>query len=86
MTTSDRRSDEVAELNAELDASLSATACTIRFGEVLAARGEATAALNEHGRLTRYYPDGTTSPLGQKSGAVVVPTRHHPLVSRLPEP
>ena len=46
-----------------LDASISEAAHTIRLGEVLAARGETTVALNEHGRLTRYQPDGTTSPL-----------------------
>jgi hypothetical protein len=49
--------------NAELDASISEAARTIRFGEVLAARGVTTVALDEHGQLTRYHPDGTTSPL-----------------------
>jgi len=49
--------------NAELDASISQAARTIRFGEVLVAPGETKVALNEHGRLTRYQPDGTTSPL-----------------------
>ncbi|SEP29557.1 hypothetical protein SAMN05660991_04610 [Trujillonella endophytica] len=36
---------------------------TVRFGEVLAGRGQTTVALDEHGRLTRYHPDGSTSPL-----------------------
>jgi hypothetical protein len=49
--------------NAELDASISAAARTISFGEVLAARGVTTVALDDKGALTRYHPDGTTSPL-----------------------
>jgi hypothetical protein len=49
--------------NAELDASISEAARIIRFGEVVAARGVTTVALDEQGRLTRYHPDGTTSPL-----------------------
>ncbi|WP_034509126.1 hypothetical protein [Blastococcus sp. URHD0036] len=53
--------DERVVFNAELDASVSEAARTIRFGEVLAARGVTTVALDEHGRLTRYHPDGTTS-------------------------
>lgn len=55
--------DERVVLNAELEASISEAARSIRFGEVLAARGVTTVALDEHGRLTRYHPDGTTSPL-----------------------
>ncbi|SOC47216.1 hypothetical protein SAMN05660748_0692 [Blastococcus aggregatus] len=44
-----------------LDASISEAARTIRFGEVLAARGVTTVALDEHGKLRRYPPNGTTS-------------------------
>ena len=55
--------DERVVFNAELDASISEAARTIRFGDVLAARGVTTVALDDHGRLTRYHPDGTTSPL-----------------------
>lgn len=54
---------ERAVLDAELDGSISAAARTISFGEVLAARGVTTVALDEHGVLTRHHPDGTTSPL-----------------------
>jgi ParD-like antitoxin of type II bacterial toxin-antitoxin system len=50
-------------LNAELDASLSAAARSTSFGEVLAARGVTTVALDDQGVLMRYDPDGTTSPL-----------------------
>ncbi|WP_460683523.1 hypothetical protein [Modestobacter lapidis] len=35
----------------------------LRFGEVLAGRCVTTVALDARGRLTRYRPDGTTSPL-----------------------
>jgi hypothetical protein len=55
--------EERVVFNAELDTSISEAARTIRFGEVLAARGVTTVALDEHGRLTRYHPDGTTSSL-----------------------
>ncbi len=56
--------DERVLFNAALDAAISQTARTIRFGEVLAARGEETVALDEHGWLTRYHhPDGAASPL-----------------------
>ena len=35
----------------------------MHFGDVLAAEGVATVALDDDGRLVRYEPDGTTSPL-----------------------
>mgnify|MGYP002628212248 FL=1 len=53
--------DERVVLNAEVDATISETVRTVRFGEVLAARGVATVALDDEGRITRYHPDGTTS-------------------------
>lgn len=53
--------DERVVLNAEVAAAISATARAVRFGEVLAARGVTTVALDDEGRLTRYHPDGTTS-------------------------
>jgi hypothetical protein len=59
----DLDAQERVVFNAELDASISEAARAIRFGEVLAARGVTTVALDQHGRLTRYHPDGTTSPL-----------------------
>lgn len=57
------RAEERVVFDAELDASISEAARTVRFGEVLARRGVTTVALDEHGRLTRYHPDGTTSRL-----------------------
>ena len=55
--------DERVVFDAELDASISEATRNVRFGEVLAARGVTTVALDEHGELRRYHPDGTTSPL-----------------------
>ncbi len=59
----DLSAEERAVFNAELDASLSEAARKVSFGNVLAARGVTTVALDKDGVLTRYYPDGTTSPL-----------------------
>lgn len=55
--------EEMTVFNAELDASISEAARTISFGEVLAARGVTTVALDDQGVLTRYHPDGTSEPL-----------------------
>jgi ParD-like antitoxin of type II bacterial toxin-antitoxin system len=49
--------------NAELDTAISEAASIVHLGEVLAAGGVTTVALDEHGRLTRHHPNGTTSPL-----------------------
>ena len=49
--------------NAELDAAISESVRAVSFGEVLAARGVTTVAVDDQGRLTRYHPDGTTSEL-----------------------
>jgi hypothetical protein len=59
----DLTADERTVFNAELDASISETARSISFGDVLAARGVTTVALDGKGELTRYHPDGTRSPL-----------------------
>ncbi len=50
-------------VNAEIDAAVSGAARTISFGEVLAARGVTTVALDDNGVLTRYHPDGSTTAL-----------------------
>lgn len=55
--------DERLWLNAELDALISESVRTVSFGEILAARGVTTVALDEQGVLTRYHPEGTTSRL-----------------------
>jgi hypothetical protein len=59
----DLTAEERTVFNAELDASVSEAARTLHFGEVLASRGLTTVALDEKGALTRYHPDGTTSPV-----------------------
>lgn len=59
----DLTAEERTVFNAELDASISEAARSVSFGEVLAARGVTTVALDDNGVLTRYHPDGTTSPL-----------------------
>jgi hypothetical protein len=55
--------EERVVFSAELDAAISETARRVRFGEVLSARGVTTVALDPQGVLTRYHPDGTSSPL-----------------------
>jgi hypothetical protein len=55
--------EERTVFSAELDAAISETARRVRFGEVLSGRGVTTVALDAHGVLTRYKPDGTSSPL-----------------------
>ena len=49
--------------NAEVDAAVSETARRVRCGEVLSGRGVTTVALDANGALTRYQPDGSSSPL-----------------------
>jgi hypothetical protein len=55
--------EERTVFNAELDVTVAEKARTVHFGEVLAGRGVTTVALDENGVLTRYHPDGTSSPL-----------------------
>jgi len=59
----DLTGEERAVLDAEIDAAVSEAARATSFGEVLAARGVTTVALDDDGVLTRYFPDGSTSPL-----------------------
>jgi hypothetical protein len=35
----------------------------VHYGDILSAEGVATVALDDDGRLVRYEPDGTTTPL-----------------------
>jgi hypothetical protein len=50
---------ESVVLNAELDASIQARAEALSFGDVLAAEGVVTVALDDDGNLIEYRPDGT---------------------------
>ncbi len=54
---------ESVVLNAELDASIQARAETLSFGDVLAAEGVVTVALDDDGALVEYRPDGTRTVL-----------------------
>jgi ParD-like antitoxin of type II bacterial toxin-antitoxin system len=49
--------------NAEADAAIAERLRTVHYGDILAAEGVATVALDDDGRLVRYDPDGTTTPL-----------------------
>jgi len=49
--------------NAELDASIQQHAETTSYGELLAVEGVTVVALDEDGRLVRYEPDGSTTPV-----------------------
>src|SRR3954447_17781825 len=55
--------EERPVFSAELDTSIAEAARTTSFGTRLAARGITTVALDDDGVLTRYHPDGSTSPL-----------------------
>jgi hypothetical protein len=57
-------SEERSVFDAELDAAISEKGRTTDFGARLAKRGITTVALDDAGVLTRYHPDGETSPLG----------------------
>ena len=47
----------------EVESQLEERLRTTNLGEVLAARGVTTVALNEEGELTEYRPDGTSAPI-----------------------
>lgn len=49
------------ETNAELDAKIVAAAEAANFGAELTARGLATVALDDEGRLVEYRPDGSSN-------------------------
>jgi hypothetical protein len=56
-------SEERLVANAEIDAAVAERAQSLSFGDVLAAEGVTTVALDETGRLVRYSPDGTVEPV-----------------------
>ena len=64
MPLSDLTPQEQAFANAEIDASVQARARSMSFGQVLAAEGVTTVALDAEGRLVEHRPDGSTSVLG----------------------
>jgi hypothetical protein len=53
--------EEGIVFDSEVQSRLQARLRTTNLGAVLAARGVSTVALNEHGELTEYRPDGTSA-------------------------
>jgi ParD-like antitoxin of type II bacterial toxin-antitoxin system len=51
--------EEGVVVNAEISAAIDETLARTHFGEVLAARGVTTVALNADGEIVEYRPDGT---------------------------
>ena len=56
-------SDEQAVVNAELDVAIAERAQATSFGDLLAAEGITTVALDDDGNLVAFHPDGTRSPV-----------------------
>jgi hypothetical protein len=63
LALTDLSPEERLVTNAEADAAIVEGLRTVRYGDVLAAEGVATVALDDEGRLVRYSPDGTTTVL-----------------------
>lgn len=63
LTLSDLTPEERLVANAEADAAIAERLRIVDYGAVLAAEGVSTVALNDEGRLVRYDPDGTSTPL-----------------------
>lgn len=60
--------DERLVANAELDATIQAQAEALSFGHQLAAEGLTTVALDDHGQLVEYRPDGSHTVLAPADG------------------
>jgi hypothetical protein len=63
LALTDLTPEERLVTNAETDATVAERLRTVHYGDVLSAEGVATVALDDEGRLVRYDPDGTTTPL-----------------------
>src|ERR1700677_1642222 len=63
LALTDLTTEERLVANAESDAAITERLSTVHYGDVLAAEGVATVALDDEGRLVRYDPDGTTTTL-----------------------
>ena len=63
LALTDLTTEERLVANAESDAAIAERLRTVHYGDVLAAEGVATVALDDEGNLVRYDPDGTTVPL-----------------------
>lgn len=58
----DLSDEEAVVFDAEVQSRVEARLASTNLGAVLAARAITSVALNEHGELTEYRPDGTTAP------------------------
>ena len=63
LALTDLTPEERLVTNAETDAAVAERLRTVHYGHVLAGEGVVTVALDDDGRLVRYAPDGTTTPL-----------------------
>jgi hypothetical protein len=63
LALTDLTPEERLVTNAETDAAVAERLRTVHYGDVLAGEGVVTVALDDDGRLVRYAPDGTTTPL-----------------------
>jgi len=59
----DLTGEEGVAFNAEVTAAIEEDLAATHYGQVLAAEGVTTVALDENGRLVEYAPDGSTTPL-----------------------
>ena len=63
LALTDLTPEERLVTNAETDAAVAERLRTVHYGDGLAGEGVVTVALDDDGRLVRYAPDGTTTPL-----------------------
>jgi ParD-like antitoxin of type II bacterial toxin-antitoxin system len=63
LALTDLTTEERLVANAESDAAITERLRSVHYGDVLAAEGVATVALDDEGGLVRYNPDGTTTTL-----------------------
>jgi len=63
LPTADLTGEEGVTFNAEVTAAIEEDLAASHYGQVLAAEGVTTVALDENGRLVEYAPDGSTTPL-----------------------
>jgi len=58
---SELTAEEGVAFNAEVSAAIEENLAATHYGQVLAAEGVTTVALDDHGRLLEYHPDGTST-------------------------
>ncbi len=61
LATSELTVEEGVVFNAEISASIEESLARTHYGDVLAARGITTVALNDAGDIVEYRPDGTSA-------------------------